>query len=308
MKRYFERLQRGEGRAFSAGLGWVDASGIVRVSDARRTRAPRRRRPVVLLEGHADATAVRERGHQQPRGRRARDRHGRADDGFAAAAITGVLSAALLNRPFAITKSTLDLGGSASSVLDRNGRSLLDGSGDPTNLSLVASLRGTGVIADTPGLTEPIDHAVAYTASAIPGWTIVIDQPRSVLFADARRGLFLELALVAAAASIVLFLIGLILLRGRRAAERERTRARQRRDLSRILGSASPAAEVSDGLVAGLAEPSRARSASSRWTPRIITASSSPRRPRERSPRAPTRATSGLAGGDAGLRLRRARS
>ena len=82
----------------------------------------------------------------------------------------------------------------------------------------------------------------------------MIDRPRSVLFADARRGLFLELALVAAAASIVLFLIGLILLRGRREAERERTRARQRRELSRILGSASLGSEVSDGLVAGLAD------------------------------------------------------
>ena len=104
------------------------------------------------------------------------------------------------------------------------------------------------------GSTDRTDHAIAYTTSAIPGWTIVVDQPRSVLFADARRGLFLELALVAAAASIVLFLIGFILLRGRREAERERTRARQRRELSRILGSASLGSEVSDGLVAGLAD------------------------------------------------------
>ena len=52
----------------------------------------------------------------------------------------------------------------------------------------------------------------------------------------------------------MLFLIAFILLRGRRDAERERTRARQRRDLSRILGSASLGSEVSDGLVAGLAD------------------------------------------------------
>ena len=82
----------------------------------------------------------------------------------------------------------------------------------------------------------------------------MVDEPRTVLFADARRGLFLELALVAAVASIVLFLIGFVLLRGRREAERERTRARQRRDLSIVLGSASLGSEVSDGLVAGLAE------------------------------------------------------
>ena len=46
------------------------------------------------------------------------------------------------------------------------------------------------------GSTARTSHALAYTTSAIPGWTIVIDQPRAVLFADARRGLFLELALV----------------------------------------------------------------------------------------------------------------
>ena len=52
----------------------------------------------------------------------------------------------------------------------------------------------------------------------------------------------------------MLFLIAYMLLRGRREAERERTRERQRRDLTRILGSASLGSEVSDGLVAGLAD------------------------------------------------------
>ena len=75
-----------------------------------------------------------------------------------------------------------------------------------------------------------------------------------MLFSDARRGLFLELALVAAAAAIVLFLIALILLHGRREAERERKRSRQRHELTRILGSASLGSDVSDGLVAGLAD------------------------------------------------------
>ncbi|MDX6598888.1 MAG: hypothetical protein QOE87_2775, partial [Gaiellales bacterium] len=59
---------------------------------------------------------------------------------------------------------------------------------------------------------------------------------------------------VTAAASSVLFLIGFMLLRGRRAAEREGTRGRQRRDLSRILGSASLGSEVSDGLAACLSD------------------------------------------------------
>ena len=251
MRRYFERLQRGDGRAFNAGIGWVDGSGIVRVPKPATGRLDvsdrsyfrnvvETRRPYVSEGINSRIDGARVIVMAVP----TMDAHGR---------MTGVLSAALLNRPFAITKGSLDLGGHGVVVLDRNGRSL-SGAGDPTNLSLVASLRGTGIIPDTPGLDGSDHHAVAYTVSSIPGWKIVVDQPRSVLFADARRGLFLELALVTAAASIVLFLIGLILLRGRRAAERERTRARQRRDLSRILGSASLGTEVSDGLVAGLAD------------------------------------------------------
>ena len=88
----------------------------------------------------------------------------------------------------------------------------------------------------------------------IPGWSVVIDRPRSVLFAGARRGLFLELALVAAATAIVLFLMGLILLHGRREAERARKRSHQRHELTRILGGAALGSDVSDGLVAGLAD------------------------------------------------------
>ncbi len=167
--------------------------------------------------------------------------------------MTGVLAAALLRRPFAITKGSLDLGDPGVAVLDRHGRSVLDNA-DPANAALVASLHGTGSLPDTLGLDGSDGHAIAYTTSAIPSWTIVVDQPRADLFADARRGLILELALVAGVASIVLFLIGFILLRGRRDAERERTRARQRRDLSRVLNSASLGSEVSDGLVAGLSE------------------------------------------------------
>ena len=44
------------------------------------------------------------------------------------------------------------------------------------------------------------------------------------------------------------------MLHGRREAERERTRSRQRHELSNILGSASLGTDVSDGLVAGLAD------------------------------------------------------
>ncbi len=255
MKQYFNRLQRGDSSAFGAGLGWVDRSGTVRVSTARGVEEQR-----LDLSGRSYFWNVLATGRpyvsegiaSRVDGARVivmavptKDARGR---------VTGVLAAALLRRPFAITKGSLDLGGPGVVVLDRDGRSVLGGTPDPSNARLVTSLRGSGSLPDTPGLDGSDGHAIAFTTSAIPDWTIVVDQPRAILFADARRGLFLELALVAAVASIVLFLIGFLLLRGRREAERERTRARQRRDLSLVLGSASLGSEVSDGLVAGLAE------------------------------------------------------
>ena len=182
---------------------------------------------------------------------------------------------------------SLDLGGAGLSILDRDGTSRSWAAGRAAAALAPHAARHRRPRGHAAASTARPDHAIAYTTSAIPGWTIVIDQPRSVLFADARRGFFLELALVAAAGSIVLFLIGFILLRGRREAERERTRARQRRDLSRILGSASLGSEVSDGLVAGLSPtPSRGalhRRAGGRGSPRP--ARSRPR-PTARSPRA----------------------
>jgi serine phosphatase RsbU (regulator of sigma subunit)/anti-sigma regulatory factor (Ser/Thr protein kinase) len=257
MQRYFKRLESesGDGHGFSAGLGWLDTRGMIRVSTTPGTVArhldlsDRSYVRNVLATGRSyvsEGITSREDGTRVivmavP----TKDARGR---------VTGILSAALLRRPFAVTKGSLDLGAPGVVVLDRNGRSVLNRAADPSNTTLVASLRGTGVIPSTRALDGSADHAVAYTTSAIPGWTIVIDKPRTELFAAARRGLYLELALVAAAASIVLFLIGFMLWRGRRNAQRERTRARQRRDLSLVLGSASRGSEVSDGLVASLSD------------------------------------------------------
>ena len=197
MKQYFERLENGDGRAFSTGLGWMDRTGILRVSTNPGT--VQRRLDVsdrsyfqhVLASGQpyvSEGITSREDGMRVivmavP----TKDARGR---------VTGVLAAALLRRPFAITKGSLDLGDPGVAVLDRHGRSVLDNA-DPSNAALVASLHGTGSLPDTLGLDGSDGHAIAYTTSAIPSWTIVVDQPRADLFADARRGLILELALVA---------------------------------------------------------------------------------------------------------------
>ncbi len=255
MQRYFKRLQGRNEQAFDSGLGWLDAKGFARVSTQPRTIAS----PLnlsdrsyfwnVMATGKPFVSeAVISRVSRKsvvvvavP----TRDARGR---------LTGVLAGALMLQPFAISKGSLDLGGHGMAILDRSGRSIMSRSSQPRNIDVARVLHGTGVIADTHGLDGSPGHALAYSASAIPGWMIVIDRPRSELFADARRGFLLELALVASAASIVLFLIAIMLVRMRRETERDRRRERQRRELTRILGGASAGSEVSNGLVAGLAD------------------------------------------------------
>jgi serine phosphatase RsbU (regulator of sigma subunit)/anti-sigma regulatory factor (Ser/Thr protein kinase) len=254
MQAYVARLQERD-PSFNAGIAWIDARGIARVSSVRRAAA--RKLDLsdrsyfwnVMATGQpfVSESITSRLIHKQvivmavP----TRDARGR---------LTGVLAGALMLQPFAITRGTLDLGGAGLSILDRDGFSILTGSARPINTNLARTLAGTGTIANTRGLNGSDGHAIAYSTSAIAGWTIVIDRPRADLFAGARRGFFLELALVAAAASIVLFLITFILLRGRHEAERERARTRQRHDLTRALGSASLGSEVADGLVAGLSD------------------------------------------------------
>jgi serine phosphatase RsbU (regulator of sigma subunit)/anti-sigma regulatory factor (Ser/Thr protein kinase) len=256
MRRYFTRLQPAVGHGlFSAGLAWIDRQGVARVAVVRGADAHHPNlssRSYVANVRATDRPFVSEStdgwfggDHVIVMAVPTRDARGRP---------TGVLAAAVLPQALAITRGALDLGDSGVAILDREGRSVLAGFTRPSNLALVRSLAGTGVRPNTRGLDGSRDHAIAYTRSAIPSWTIVLDRPRAVLFSDARRGFFLELALVAAAAAILLFLIALIVLHGRREAERERRRSRQRHELSSILGSASLGSDVSDGLVAGLAD------------------------------------------------------
>ena len=253
MQRYVDRLQDRRAPTFSGGVAWIDRSGIARVSTVHRAAAQHVNLSDRSYSRHVIATGapyVSESINSRLTHRNVvvmatptRDHKGR---------LTGMLVGALRLQPFAMTRDSLDLGGADLSILDRNGRSILDGSRMPRNAGLARSLDGAGTRADTRGLDGSPHHAVAFSASGVAGWTVVIDQPRSRLFGAARRAFLLELALVAAAASFVLFLIAVTLLRGRRDAARERTRAQQRRALLRTVGDASLGSEVSDGLVAGL--------------------------------------------------------
>ena len=170
-------------------------------------------------------------------------------------------------RPFAITQGALDLGGSGRRHPRPQGPLRARGCTRPQQSRARAHARtARACAADTRGLDGASDHAVAYTTSAIPGWTIVIDRPRSALFADARRGFFLELALVAAAVAIVLFLIAL----HRCCAAAARPSGSAREPASGASSAASSAAHRSAARSPTVSSPGspmrfRKRSASSRW-------------------------------------------
>jgi anti-sigma regulatory factor (Ser/Thr protein kinase) len=255
MAAYFRRVQPAGPGPFSGGLGWADDNGILRVSvshvaTGRLSVADRSYFRHVMTTG---APYVSEGVTSRATHKRViimavptHDPHGR---------ISGVLAGALLVNALDISGGSLDLGFTGYGVLDRDGRELLSGFAQPRNTALARRLqRGQfGLLSGVQGLDGGADHLVAYSTASIPGWTLVIDRPRSSIFSAARRGLLLELALIAAVAAAVLCLVGWLLLRARREAERQAARTRQRDALAHALGAASYATEVARGLAVGLA-------------------------------------------------------
>ena len=255
MAAYFRRVAGAGGAPFAGGLGWADASGTLRVStngvpsaplsvadrsyfqQVMRTGSPYVSEGVTARATHRKAIIMAVATH---------DRQGR---------ISGVLGGVMPIDGFDVSRSSLGLGFSGYAVLDRDGRELLTGFAQPRNAALAERLRRnqTGLLVGVRGLDRGPDHVVAYSTASTPGWTIVIDRPRAAMFAAARRGLLLELALIAAVAAFVFCLLGWLLLRARREAERQSARARQRDELVHALAAASYATEVARGLAAGLA-------------------------------------------------------
>ena len=259
MGAYFARVQPRQGGPFVGGLGWIDRDGTYRVSSTKPGAigldvSDRSYFKQVMATGVPFVSeGLAARGSKRRIVVMAvptRDLRGRP---------TGVLAGALLVNAFQVTQGSVDLGFAGLSVLDRSGREVLDGFARPSNAALSRTLRESqvGLLSNVRGLDGGSGHMVAYATASIPGWTIAIDRPRAEVFAAARRGLLLELALITAAAAVVFCLIGWMLLRARRESERQSARARQRGELSHVLGVASFAVEVSNGLaeVLGTAFP-----------------------------------------------------
>ena len=111
-----------------------------------------------------------------------------------------------------------------------------------------------GLLSSVRGLDGGPDHLVAFATAQVPGWTIAIDRPRADVFAAARRGLLLALALLAAAASD-----GVRLHRLAAAARTARGRGPERsaRDSAASSRMRSSAASLAAEVARGLASASR---------------------------------------------------
>ena len=169
--------------------------------------------------------------------------------------LSGVLTGGFLLTPLN-DRRAVDLGFAGLHVIDRTGQLVtLRSLARPRNTHLLTQLRGTraGVLADTRGLDGADGHVVGYATSAAPAWKIVIDQPASVVFAGARRTLYLESGVILATAGAMLALIGWAMLRSRRALRSGRGQIRRWGQLTRSLNGAVDAMGVGRILATSLA-------------------------------------------------------
>src|SRR5262249_32944890 len=254
MAAYLRRLQPLLARSFSGGIGWIDRQGMAEVS----SNATRPRPRTTVPDGPSFRRVLGAGGPFVGGGliaRRTREPvvvvavPTRDADGH----VSGVLAASIRLRAVRSSQTQLDLGYAGLEVLDRNGKSLLDGLARPKNARLVARLsNGSGAITGTHGLDGMGDHVVAYATAPVPGWRIVIDRRRSEVDAAAFHSLLLQLASVAAVALLVVALVVFVVRRSRRDHELQESRARAWRDLIGALGAAATPDEVAAALLASL--------------------------------------------------------
>lgn len=255
MSAYFHRLEAANGALFNGGMGWADRTGAVRVStntapvSATLSISNRTYFKQALATGKPYVSAgLIGRSLAQPVVVVAVPTH--ASDGT----LSGVLTASIRLQAVSNSKSELALGYAGLAIVDRNGRLVLSGLAPVRNAPLLAEIRreGAGVISDTHGLAGSGTNVVAYATANVPAWEIVIDRPRSAIYAAALRSLELELALVAAAVLAVLGMIGFVVRRTRRARGIQDAWARAWSDLTRALTAAATPDEVAAALVTAL--------------------------------------------------------
>ena len=142
--------------------------------------------------------------------------------------ITGVLAGSVRLASVRTKRSLLDLGYEGLEFVDRNGKELLSGLAPVRNPALLKQIRRSpsGVVTGVHGLAGHGDHVVAFASARLPGWSVVIDRPRSDVDAAALHSLVLQLASVGAVALVVFFMVTFVVVRSRREHRLSEGRAR----------------------------------------------------------------------------------
>jgi anti-sigma regulatory factor (Ser/Thr protein kinase)/GAF domain-containing protein len=256
MTAYFRRLAPAGNPPFSGGIAWVDRTGTVRASSL----APAAK-PINISDREYFRSALATRSPNVSAGligrRNSKQQVVVAVPTFSPRGdASGVLIGSILLSPTGENRQALELGYGDIQVIDRNGRVLLGGGFAPVqNTELLKRIRdrSSGVITSTKGLDGGGDDVVAFAASRVPAWVTVIDRPRSAVFADARRALYLELGSLAVGLLLVLAILVFVARRARRDSETQKERARSWIGLTRSLTGASTPADVAESLLSSLA-------------------------------------------------------
>ena len=251
MTAYFSRLRSGSGTAFTAGVGWIDAGGHQRATSDPRgpTGGSFRERSYfsrVMASGKpfvSEAIVGRESKRRLlvmavP----TRDARGK---------LTGVLAGGIVLRPSRQDARSIDLGYSGLSVIDRAGKQITRTDlAHPENGELLREMRTRreGTLSDTHGLDGSGGRVVAFATAVKPGWTTVLDQPASVVFADARRALALEAALIGTAALVVALLALWASRRARRHLRQSRDQVRRWAGFTASLNETATVDDVCETL------------------------------------------------------------
>jgi serine phosphatase RsbU (regulator of sigma subunit) len=231
MLAYFKRVQAKKGQ-FDGGLAWIDRAGRVHVSTNQAQPGP----SANVSDRSYFATALRTGEPFVSEGLTSRTTHRQVvvtavPTRNAQGRITGVLAGTELIKPSSPSAGSIDLGFGGLAIIDRRDQSVLAGFVHPRSLAGVQQFGKArfGVLADTTGLDGNSGHVLAYARARVPQWTVILDRPRSEIFASARRSLAAELILVGGAALIGLALLAWVIARERLEAREQREAARRRR-------------------------------------------------------------------------------
>jgi serine phosphatase RsbU (regulator of sigma subunit)/anti-sigma regulatory factor (Ser/Thr protein kinase) len=257
MRAYFAHFRPDSGTAFTAGIGWIDRAGRQQAASDPRARAGislgdrpyfkdviATRKPVVAEAIVAERTRRRLLVMAVP----TRDAGGR---------LSGVLAGGIVLRPSSSDSRANDLGYAGLNVIDRKGQQI--GRRDlarPGNGEVLAQLRKRkeGVLVDATGLDASDGRVIGFATSATPGWTVVLDQPASAVFADARNALVRELLLIGAALMALLMFFAWALRRTRRGITANRAQVARWSRLTRSLNKAAKAQDIQEALLEALSD------------------------------------------------------